>query len=212
VAGKGTYAKGVAKREEILRTALAVFSKQGYRGTSLRELAEAVNLSQAGLLHYFDSKEELFAEILRVRDETDRAAYSSAGSAADTMLAVIRHNAAVPGLVQLYATISTAAAEPSHPAHEFFVERYRLLRGAIADSARERQLAGDLDANRDPEKVAAIMVAVADGMQVQWLLDPELDMAEHVEYFWSLLGSARAPIRPAAPDRGHPSDETAPRG
>ena len=47
MAGKGSYAKGVAKREEILRTALEVFAKQGYRGTSLRELAEAVNLSQA---------------------------------------------------------------------------------------------------------------------------------------------------------------------
>ncbi|HEY5230670.1 MAG TPA: helix-turn-helix domain-containing protein, partial [Galbitalea sp.] len=60
MAGKGSYAKGVAKREEILRTALEVFARQGYRGTSLRELADAVNLSQAGLLHYFDSKEELF--------------------------------------------------------------------------------------------------------------------------------------------------------
>jgi AcrR family transcriptional regulator len=191
MAGKGSYAKGVAKREEILRTALEVFAKQGYRGTSLRELAEAVNLSQAGLLHYFDSKEQLFAEILRVRDETDRAAYADAGSAADRMLAVIRHNSAVPGLVQLYATISTAATEPAHPAHEFFVERYRLLREAIADSARERQLAGELDAGLDPEKVAAVMLAVADGMQLQWLLDPKLDMAEHVGYVWSLLGSVR---------------------
>ncbi|HEX4402632.1 MAG TPA: helix-turn-helix domain-containing protein [Galbitalea sp.] len=191
MAGRGSYAKGVAKREEILRTALEVFAKQGYRGTSLRELADAVNLSQAGLLHYFDSKEELFAEILRVRDETDRAAYSSAGSGVDTMLAVIRHNSAVPGLVQLYATISSAATEPSHPAHEFFVERYRLLREAFADSARERQLAGELDANLDPAKVAAVMLAVADGMQVQWLLDADLDMAEHVEFVWSLMATAR---------------------
>jgi AcrR family transcriptional regulator len=143
------------------------------------------------LLHYFDSKEQLFAEILRVRDETDRAAYSRAGSAAEVMLAVIRHNSAVPGLVQLYASISTAATEPSHPAHEFFVERYRLLREAIAESARERQLGGELDAGLDPDRIAAVMLAVADGMQVQWLLDPDLDMAEHVEYVWSLLGSTR---------------------
>lgn len=191
MAGKGSYAKGVAKREEILRTALDVFARQGYRGTSLRELADAVHLSQAGLLHYFDSKEELFAEILRVRDETDWETFADTGSAADTMIAVMRHNAAVPGLVQLYATISSAAAEPSHPAHEFFVERYRLLREAIAESVTARQAAGELDAQLDPAKVAAILLAVADGMQVQWLLDPELDLAEHVEYFWSLLGSVR---------------------
>src|SRR3982751_4591907 len=68
---RGSYAKGVAKREEILERALDVIAREGYRGASVKELADAVGLSQAGLLHYFDSKEELFAEILRKRDEVD---------------------------------------------------------------------------------------------------------------------------------------------
>ena len=52
------YAKGLAKREEILSTALDVIARTGYGRTSVRELASAVGLSQAGLLHYFASKEQ----------------------------------------------------------------------------------------------------------------------------------------------------------
>ena len=73
MAQRGSYAKGVAKRTEILDTALDVVARNGFRGTSVKELADSVGLSQAGLLHYFDSKDELFTAILRRRDEVDNA-------------------------------------------------------------------------------------------------------------------------------------------
>src|SRR5215467_9210610 len=127
---RGSYAKGVAKREEILERALDVIAREGYRGASVKELADAVGLSQAGLLHYFDSKEELFTAILRKRDEVDSAGfglYAADGTIAHGdlqagYLGVIRHNADVPGLVQLFARLSVDAADPDHPAHDFFVE------------------------------------------------------------------------------------------
>ena len=52
---RGPYAKGVAKREEILTTALEVVSRRGFGGASVKELADAVGLTPAGLLHYFGS-------------------------------------------------------------------------------------------------------------------------------------------------------------
>ena len=73
MATRGSYAKGVAKRDEILTTALEVIARNGYRKTSIRDLAAEVGLSQTGLLHYFGTKEELFAEVLRKRDEIDGA-------------------------------------------------------------------------------------------------------------------------------------------
>lgn len=192
MAGRGKYAKGVAKREEILRTALDVFAAQGYRGTSLRELAEAVNLSQAGVLHYFDSKEELFAEILRKRDERDTDKYSVGGDVIGTFGDVMRYNAEVPGFVSLYANVSAAATEPHHPAHAFFVDRYENMRRNLADGVRARQAEGTMATDLDPEKIASVMLAAADGLQVQWLLKPEQDMADHLEYMWSIL--SRVPI------------------
>lgn len=189
---KGSYAKGVAKREEILTTALEVFSRQGYRKASLREISEAVGLTQAGLLHYFGSKEDLFTEILRKRDDFDEEHYDFADDpGVDALVRIIRHNAEVPGLVHLYATLSSEATEIEHPGHEFFTERYERTIAAMEEAARARQTAGDLSADLDPRAIARMIIALSDGMQVQWLLDDSVDMAATVEAFWALLGRVR---------------------
>jgi AcrR family transcriptional regulator len=191
---KGSYAKGIAKREEILTTALDVFAEKGYRRASLREIAESVGLSQAGLLHHFSTKEELFSEVLRKRDEVDIRVLGPSGSEADdsadafgVLVDVVRHNAQVPGLVQLYATISAEAADDDHPGHQYFVARYRTFVAQLEDHVRAEQAAGRVDASLDPRQIARIGIAVADGMQVQWMLDGEADMAETVKYFWSIV-------------------------
>ena len=188
MAQRGSYAKGVAKREEILTAALDVIARNGYRRTSVRELADAVGLSQAGLLHYFSSKEELFQEILRKRDEVDASAFEP--HTADFMegfLDVVRHNADVPGLVQLYAQVSTEAGDPEHPAREFFIRRYSEFRRRFAEQIRIEQAAGRVDADIDPELTAGLFLAAADGLQTQWMLDPSIDMPEHIAYLWRLV-------------------------
>ncbi|HSK33922.1 MAG TPA: TetR/AcrR family transcriptional regulator [Propionicimonas sp.] len=185
------YAKGLAKREEILTTALEVIARTGYRRTSVKELANAVGLSQAGLLHYFSSKEELFAEILTKRDVVDQTAYADREeSSLDGLVSVVRHNSEVPGLVRLYAQFSVEASDPGHPSHDVFVERYAHLRGLLSADLAARQAAGTLPPELDPAVVARLLIAAADGLQTQWLLDPEVDMAAHLSSLLSLLGSA----------------------
>lgn len=193
MARRGSYAKGIAKREEILTTALDVIARNGYGRASVRELADAVGLSQAGLLHYFSSKEELFAEILRKRDEVDAATFEAAAGEANPQALVegfaglIRHNADVPGLVQLYTRLSAEATDPAHPAHEFFAERFRQFRKYSAEGIRNAQASGALPADLDPERVATMLMALADGLQTQWLMDPDVDMADHIEEFLAIL-------------------------
>lgn len=187
---KGSYAKGVAKREEILQTALEVFSRQGYRKASLREISEAVGLTQAGVLHYFDSKEELFAEILRKRDEADISVFQDQ-DAVDSFVEVIRHNSEVPGLVHLYATLSAEGSEETHPAREYFLNRYAQTIGMFEQRVREGQADGTVSAELDPEEISRMLIAIADGMQVQWLLDDAVDMGAIVESFWSLVQRVR---------------------
>lgn len=50
--------------DAILEAALDIFSKQGFRGATLDEIAEAAGLSKPNLLYYFDSKEAIHAEVL----------------------------------------------------------------------------------------------------------------------------------------------------
>ncbi len=186
------YAKGLAKREEILTTALDVIARTGYGRTSLRELASAVGLSQAGLLHYFSSKEDLFAEILRKRDQVDydRSAPET-GTAIGALTSIVRHNTEVPGLVQLYARFSVEATEDAHPAHEAFVRRYEEVRELLAGEIRERQAAGTLPSELDARRISNLIIAATDGLQTQWLLDGAVDMPDHIDYLIELLGLGR---------------------
>ncbi|WP_119696958.1 TetR/AcrR family transcriptional regulator [Microbacterium halotolerans] len=179
MAQRGAYAKGIAKREEILTVALDVVARHGYRGASVREIAEAVGLSQAGLLHYFGSKDELFAAVLMKRDEVDSASPST--DTLDDLVRIVAHNAEVPGLVQLYAQLSVEAADPAHPAHGYFTERYARLRRRFAESLRTGQSDGTLRTTFDPDAVAALVIAATDGLQTQFLLDASVDMAAHIE-------------------------------
>ncbi|TCC08079.1 TetR/AcrR family transcriptional regulator [Kribbella soli] len=183
---RGPYAKGVAKRAEILRAALEVIARHGYRKTSTRELAAAAGLSEAGMLHYFGSKEQLFEAVLRARDEADMARFET-GDSIDNLTAIIRHNGSVPGLVQLYSTFSAEAGDPEHGSHEFFVERYAGIRAALADAVRARQAAGTLNASADPETIATLLIALSDGLQVQSQYELQADTADLFSHLLDLL-------------------------
>ncbi|GAA1057718.1 TetR family transcriptional regulator [Agromyces luteolus] len=196
MARRGSYAKGVAKREEILTSALEVIAREGYGRASVRELAEAVGLSQAGLLHYFGTKEELFAAVLRKRDEADLARSedeTGTRSVFEGFRQTIGRNADVPGLIQLYVRLSAEATDAAHPAHAFFTERTRAFRETVAGDIRRMQAEGTARADVDAEQAAMLLLAAADGLQVQWLTDPTIDMAEHVATLLRLLEPPAAP-------------------
>lgn len=191
MSGRAVYAKGIAKRGEILEAALDVIDTHGYRGASVREIADAVGLSPAGLLHYFDSKEELFVAILRARDDRDTRAHSS-DDWIETFLAIVRHNAAVPGLVRLYAQLAIEVGEPEHPARAFFLERTENVEGSSIEWVKNAQREGIFRDDLDAAWIVRTLHALADGLQPLWLLNPDLDMAEHLEQFIDLLRPTKA--------------------
>jgi AcrR family transcriptional regulator len=190
----GRYPKGVAKRAEILETALALVARQGFRQTSVRDIADAVGLTPAGLLHYFESKDDLWVAILRRRDEMDASKGPSDPDPAGTFAALVGHNAEVPGLVQMFSNLSAAAAtDPEHPAHDYFRERYRSVRATLTAGVARMQASDRIDPTIDPEVLASILMAVSDGMQLQWMFDPSRDMGAHVE---AVIALAQAGNRP----------------
>lgn len=190
MAQRGSYAKGIAKREEILSTALEVIAREGYRGASVKELADAAGLSQAGLLHYFDSKDELFTAILRKRDELDLETYrmDSELDPFRVFLQVMRHNAEVPGLVELYTRLNAEASDHEHPAHAFFAERRAGMQATFAMLVREGKLTGHYPTDVDTASLGLVITAVADGLQTLWLQDPTIDMASEIERLLVALG------------------------
>jgi AcrR family transcriptional regulator len=52
------------RRQEILYAGLGVFIRKGYSGTTIKDIASAVGMSVGLLFHYFESKEELYLELV----------------------------------------------------------------------------------------------------------------------------------------------------
>lgn len=175
MARRGSYAKGVARREEILESALDVIGRKGYQNASLKQIAELVGVTPAALLHYFGSKEELFTEVLRKRDEHDGMMPQTRNptDAKSAFIDVIRHNTEVPGVVELFSRLSVDAVDPAHPAHQYFLERSERLRESITHSFTQDAAHR---ATLDPDTMARVIQAVADGLQLQWMIDRSVDM------------------------------------
>lgn len=189
---RGSYAKTAGRRRDILEAAIDVFSSNGFRSGSIREIAERVGMSQAGLLHHFTNKNELLAQVLQLRD--DRARVRMNGITApgiETLrefIAVIEHNATVPGLVELHCVLSAEATAPDHPAHAYFEDRYTGLIADLTAAFDQVASAGQLAPGTSPDSAARGIVAMSDGLQLQWLLHREsLSMAEEMRRYIQLL-------------------------
>ena len=172
MATDGRYPKGVLKREQILDTALEVFADEGYRGTSLRTVAARCGLSVAGVLHYFDSREDLLTQVIARRDQIPRPVGTS-DVEPHALVDGIRANTDQPGLVELFVSLTAAARDHDHPAHEQLARRYESMLLRIQGAVRDLQEAGQIPAHLDPDALARLIVAAADGAQLQWMVDDE---------------------------------------
>jgi len=63
---------GEERRRQIIEAAATLFSRKGFRGTTTREIAGAVGVSEAMLFKHFATKEELYAAIIETRSHGRR--------------------------------------------------------------------------------------------------------------------------------------------
>jgi AcrR family transcriptional regulator len=192
---RGSYAKGVARRRQILDRAIEVFAERGAAGTSLRSIAEAIGVSHAALSHYFDSREQLLVEVYRASESRADRQHPPPDdlSAVEIMTASARDNRRVPGLVQLYSTLVASALEDGHPAaRAFATERFARIRAELTDRIRRQQEEGRWRADADAAALASLVIAASDGLQTQWLLDDGVEMETALETLERLLSASSA--------------------
>ena len=190
-----SYAKGVARRQEILDRAIEVFAVKGAEGTSLRAIAEKIGVSHASLLHYFGSREELLVEVLR---EGERRG-SDPGRKREVVGMMVRaaeRNVTIPGFVALYTMLLAGSLEADKEySREFFATRFARIRGELEELIRTGQEQGTIRRGIEPAAMAALVIAASDGLQIQWLLEPTVDIARSLELLEMILQPE--PHRPA---------------
>ncbi|MFJ9173990.1 TetR/AcrR family transcriptional regulator [Streptomyces sp. NPDC102360] len=191
VKARGPYAKTAARRAEIVRAARDSFAEHGFSQASLRGIAERAGITHAGLLHHFHNKDDLLAAVLAERD-TEEWQYGVSHVAGMDELGpylgeLLRRHQELPELMRLWIELAAAASRPDHPAHDYFAQRYDLVRTNFAHGMQEKAERGDLHSGLAPEHAATLLQAVLNGLQLQWLLDQDLDIVGPARAFLDLV-------------------------
>ncbi|WP_369745978.1 TetR/AcrR family transcriptional regulator [Paenarthrobacter sp. AMU7] len=184
---RGQYAKGAERREQIIQTAADVFATEGFEGTALKRVAELVGVKEATLFHYFKGKQELLTAVLAERDRRSLAVGGDIGVGLDLMAPIAERNEREPGLTTLYAVASATANDPHHDSHGYFKERYETVVRDIAADIERRQATGKVRSDVNSVMLARLTVAAFDGLQLQWLYDKNVDMADGLRQLIEVL-------------------------
>lgn len=183
---RGQYAKGAERREQIIQTATDVFATEGFEGTALKRVAELVGVKEATLFHYFRGKQELLTAVLAERDRRSMAAMDS-DAGLPLMVRSAERNRAEPGLTTLYAVASATANDPGHDSHGYFKDRFAEVVDVLTADIERRQAAGQARTDLPAKDLARLVVAISDGLQLQWLYDKEVDVADGLSQFIDVL-------------------------
>jgi AcrR family transcriptional regulator len=164
------------RRRQILDEAIQLIGQRGYYGFGIRELALRCNLTDAGLLHYFGSKDKLIVALMEDRDRRDAEVVTAAAgvvrvSDAEPMLTLrqvidILHATAVrnstqPELVRLYVVLQAEALDGAHPAHDFMMARQQSALDAFTRTVAPHVA--------DPRSTALHLLSMMRGLEQEWL-------------------------------------------
>ncbi len=163
------------RRRQIVEAAAELFARKGFRGTTTREIAEAVGLSEAMIFKYFPTKEELYSAIIEAKAATEEILAAAAVAAASKDDAgvfraigriMIETTEADPTLMRL---LLFSALEGHELSQMFFESRVRRLHEFLSAYIQQRIADGQFR-EVDPLITARGFV----GMVVHYLLIHEL--------------------------------------
>ncbi|MFZ0530986.1 MAG: TetR/AcrR family transcriptional regulator, partial [Propionicimonas sp.] len=165
------------RRDQILDAAVAAFTENGFNGTSMRDIAARVGMSHTGVLHHFPEKAGILEAVLDRRVER-----ATAGLELDprdgthflqSLIALAEHDLAHPDDLRMFRIIAAESLSPAHPAHGYMQNWYRAVRHAITEALEDLRNRGHYIAQVSIEEAAAQIAGLRDGLDPQWLLEPD---------------------------------------
>ena len=181
------FAKGEDRRQRILAVAQRLVTRNGGRGTTLSQIAQEAGVTTAGLLHHFESKEQLLHAVLDARDADDLAHVDITGGVVEQLERVTERFERSPGLIGLFTVLLTENLDPDAPLHDRFLGRYQDAVAIVTEGIRRGQNAGRYRTDLDPAVKAVEIIAFLYGMETSWLLDPSIPLADVFRGYASTL-------------------------
>jgi AcrR family transcriptional regulator len=181
------FAKGEDRRQRILAVAQRLMTRNGGRGTTLSQIAQEAGVTTAGLLHHFESKEQLLHAVLDARDADDMAHVDMTGDVVEQLERVTDRFGRAPDLIGLFTVLLSENLNPDAPLHDRFLGRYQDAVAIVAEGIRRGQRAGRYRADLDPAVKAVEIIAFLYGMETSWLLDPSIPVTDVFRGYTSTL-------------------------
>lgn len=176
------------RAQRIIDAMRAGVAERGIAGATFEYVAREAGVSRGLLHYYFATKERLLVEVVR-RDSEIRVArldapLTAAGSAEDvldvlvsSLLDLIENE---PGFFVLLFELFTAGRRNEELQREV-ASLFRKTRARVAGSLAGKHEEGVLSLRFPPEPTVSYLFAIADGIAVQALSDPDLDQATMIE-------------------------------
>ncbi|NKZ14423.1 TetR/AcrR family transcriptional regulator [Mycolicibacterium septicum DSM 44393] len=181
-------AKGEDRRQRILSVAEKLLARNGWRNTSLAQIAREAGVTPAGLLHHFESKEQLLNAVLDARDHDDDTHADRSGNLADEIKRVADRFVRAPELVGTFTVLLVENIQPDAPLHDRLLKRQQDARDIVADIITRGQLDGRYRSDFDAATKAVEILAFINGMETSWLLDPSLPLTDVFKSYAEMLG------------------------
>lgn len=195
---KSPTAKGAARRAMLIEAAATFVARNGSRGTSLAQIAEAAGVSQAGLIYHFRTKEELLHAALDRRDAAEEYLAWPEGenpglAALDIIAGAIGNWSKQPSHVGMHTVlVAENAALHGTPMHDRLTARYQAGVSRLAAALEHAQEAGDVRQDLNPQHKAMEILAFINGLETAWLMDPKMP-AKAIAKQW--LADQKAALR-----------------
>ncbi len=187
-------AKGEDRKQRILEVAQRLVTRNGWRNTTLAQIAKEAGVSAAGLLHHFESKEQLLHAVVDARDLDDDKHADRSGDLFEQIARAGDRVARAPELVGTYSVLLVENLMPDAPLHDRLLARQQAAVQIVTDLIRRGQDAGRYRDDFDPALKAVQIVSLVNGMEISWLLDPSIPLQQALQEY------ARSLAREFAPD------------
>jgi AcrR family transcriptional regulator len=179
------------RREQILAGARRAFAEHGYEGATVARLEEATGLSRGAIFNYFASKEDIFLELAWRDNERLVQLWLDRGWEA-ALRAVIEEDPEWLG-VYLEVTRRIRTDPEFRRRHEERTEQE--LAPLLLEHVRAEQEGGVLRDDYPPERVAAFVSLVANGVVLQ------MAYGERIRNVDALIDFVRAAVAPRTTGR-----------
>lgn len=186
-------AKGEDRKQRILAVAQQLLTRNGWRNTTLAQIAGEAGVTPAGLLHHFASKEQLLHAVLDARDQDDDTHADRAGDLIAQISAVADRFHRAPELVGTFTVLLVENILPDAPLHDRMLARHQAAVGIVAELIRKGQTEGRYRTEIDPTIKAVEILAFVHGMETTWLLDPSIPLTEVFKQYAEALARDFAP-------------------